>query len=134
MLFAGAEANSVAFDGAGDNRLRSALGCLGAIQRRKNRAHVVAVNHFGCESLGFEFAPVRFHIVLIHGGLALPQRVDVGDHCEVFQFVMAREFRSFPDLTLGHFAVAQKDIHACRTPVQSRADRQSRADGKPLAE
>ena len=134
VLLAGAEADAVSLDGARDDRLRLALGRFGAIERGENGGDVVAVDHFGGESLGLEFAAIDFHVVLIHGGLALAERVDVRDHGEIVELVVAGKFRRFPDLAFGHFAVAQQDVDARRTLIEPRADRESRADRKSLAE
>ncbi len=134
VLLSGDEVDAVAFDGAGDDGLRPALGGLGAIQSREHRGYVVSVDYFCSKTLRLEFLFINFHIVLIHGGLALAQGVDVGKHRQVVQLVVAGEFGGFPDLSFGHFAVAEQNIGTGGLFVHALGDRQTRANRKSLAQ
>ena len=124
----------MALDGARENRLRPAFRRFRAIERRENGGNIVPVDHFRGETFGFELLAIRLHVVLVHRGLALAERVDVRDHGQVVELVVAGEFGCFPDLSFGHFAVAEQDVNARVALIHARADREARANGKSLAE
>ena len=89
-----------------------ALRGLGAVERGEHGGYIVPVDHFRGPTLGLEFPAVDLHVVLIHGRLALAQRVDVGEHGEVIELVVAGKLRRFPHLAFGHFAVAHQHVDA----------------------
>ena len=47
---------------------------------------------------------------------------------------MAGEFRRFPDLSFGHFSIAEQDVNARIALIHARPDCESRANGKSLAQ
>ena len=126
--------DAVSLDCARENSLRSAFRRLGAIERGEHGGDVVSVDHFRCKTFRFELAAIHFHIVLVHGGLALPQRIHVRKHGEIVEFVVTRKLSRFPDLPFGHFAIAHQDVYAGVAFIHARADREPRTDGKPLAQ
>ena len=58
------------------------------------------VDHFRRPSFRLEFPAVYIRVVLIHGRFALPERIHIGEHRQVIEFIVPGKFRSFPDLTL----------------------------------
>ena len=125
---------TVAFDGSGENRLRAAFRRLRAIESRQNCGHIMTVDHFGRKTFGLELFAISLHIVLIHRGLALAERVDVRDYSQIVELVVAGEFRRFPDLSFGHFSIAEQDVNARIALIHARPDCESRANGKSLAQ
>ena len=99
--FIGDQAEAVAFDGAGDDGLRLAFGGLGAIEGGEDGGDVMTVNDLGIEAFGFEFQAIAFHIVLVHGGFALAEAVDISDDGEIIEIVVRGEGGGFPDLAFG---------------------------------
>ena len=131
-FFAGKKADAVPLIGAGDNRKRTAARGASMIERAHYRRHVVAIDDLRGPALGLEFAAVNFHIVLVHGWLALAESVDIGEHNEIVHAGMPREGRRFPDVSFGQFAVARQHVNSGGGFPDARPDREARAHGEPL--
>ena len=133
-VFIGQEADAVAFFGAGDDREGTAARGARLIERGDDGGHVVAVHDLGGPALRLEFALVDARIVAIHGALALPQGIDVGDRDQIVDRVVPGELSRLPDLAFRHFAVAHQHVNARGRFLNARAHRQAGADRKPLAQ
>src|ERR1700693_2812398 len=120
-------AEAVALDSSGDDGLRLALYSFCAVESAQDRGHVVAVDYFCRNPFGLKFATVNFHVVLIHGGFALAQRVDVADDGEIIEFVMRSESSRLPNLSFGEFTVTGEHVHTRGTVVHSSTDGESGA-------
>src|ERR1700722_2838019 len=92
-------AEAVAFDSSGDDGLRLALSGFRAVERGEDGGDVVSVDNFCRKTLGLKFAAVNFHVVLVHGGVALAERVDVAYDGEIIELVMPSERSRFPNLS-----------------------------------
>ena len=110
--FASNFGEAVALDGTRENRLRAAFRRFRAIERRENCGNIVAIDHLGRKTFGVELLAIRLHVVLVHRGFALAERVDVRDYGQVVELVVASKFGCFPDLSFGHFSIAEQDVNA----------------------
>ena len=126
------KADAVPLVGSGDNREGTAARGASVIERAHYRRQIVAIDDLGGPALGLEFAAVNFHIVLVHGWLALAESIDIGEHNEIVQAVMPREGRRFPDVSFGQFAVARQHVNAGGGFSDARTDRQAGAHGESL--
>ena len=117
------KADAVPLIGAGDNREGAAARGASVIERAHYRRQIVAIDDLGGPALGLEFATVNFHIVLVHGWLALAESIDIGEHNEIVQAVMSCEFRRFPDVSFGQFSVARQHVNPGGGFSDARPDR-----------
>ena len=123
----------MAFVGAGNDGERLSACGARVIERADDCGQIVSVNHFRGPALRLEFALINFHIVLVHGVLALSERVDIGEGDQIIEAVIRREGCRFPDISFGQFAVARQDVNARGRFSDASADSEARTHGEPLA-
>ena len=133
-IFVFQEVDALALEGAGDDGDGLVFDFRGEIERFEDVFQIVAVNLIGLPAEGGEAAGVDGGVVLVHGGVALAQAVDVHQSDQVVELVVTGKGGCFPHRSFRGLAIAHENIDAVAGPVVLGGPGHARAHTQPLAQ